>query len=110
MVTRAIAKYVRVSPRKVRQVIDLIRGEDVDGALIVLSHLNKRAATYVERALKSALANAERGTRLKAQDLYISKITADGGPFLKRHKAAPMGRAVMIRRRTTHITVELDKK
>ncbi|MCM8765868.1 MAG: 50S ribosomal protein L22 [Candidatus Omnitrophica bacterium] len=108
MVARAILRYLRLSPRKVRQVIDLIRGKDTETAEAILSHLHKRPAVYVLKLLKSAVANAEfKG--LKGRRLYISKITADGGPMLKRYRAAPFGRAVMVRHRTTHITIELEE-
>ncbi|MGE4357803.1 MAG: 50S ribosomal protein L22 [Candidatus Omnitrophota bacterium] len=108
MVSRAILRYLRLSPRKVRQVINLVRGKDTETAEAILISLNKRPAVYILKLLKSALANAEfKG--LKGRRLYISKITADGGPVLKRYRAAPFGRANMIRRRTTHITLELDE-
>ncbi len=109
-VTRAKARFIRVSPRKVRQVIDLIRGKDVQQALMVLNNLNKKSARIVAKVLNSAIANAHNNHGLKTQDLYISRIFADQGPMLKRYRAASMGRAVMVRRRTSHITVELDLK
>ncbi|MCM8783521.1 MAG: 50S ribosomal protein L22 [Candidatus Omnitrophica bacterium] len=108
MVSHAVLRYLRLSPRKVRQVADIVRGKDVDTAEALLINLNKRPAIYILKVLKSAIANAEfKG--LKGRRLYISKITADGGPVLKRYRAAPFGRANMIRRRTTHITIELDE-
>jgi len=109
-VTRAKARFIRVSPRKVRQVIDMIRGKDVVQALMVLNNLNKKSARIVAKVLNSAIANAENNHGLKMQELYISRIFADQGPMLKRYRAASMGRAVMVRRRTSHITVELDLK
>lgn len=110
MLTRVVARYVKVSPRKVRQVIDLIRGHDVESSLAILANLKKRPAHHVEQVLKSAVASAKQKTEGKSTpgQLMISRIFADGGPMLKRYKAAPMGRAVMIRRRTSHITVELE--
>jgi len=108
MVSRAILRYLRLSPRKVRQVIDLVRGKDVDTAQAILSNLHKRPALFVLKLLRSAIANAEyKG--FKGRRLYISKITADQGPMLKRYRAVPFGRADMIRHRTTHITIELDE-
>jgi len=109
MVSRAVLRYIRLSPRKVRQVIDLIRGKDISSAEAILANLNKRPAYYVLKLLRSAVANAEYGKGSKGVPLYISKITADGGPVWKRYRAAPFGRAVMIRRRTCHISLELDK-
>lgn len=107
---KTVARFVRISPRKVREVIRLLKGEDAQTALEITSCVKKAAAVHVWRAVKSALANAEKQKRLKAENLYISKIAADEGPMLKRYKAAPMGRAVMIRKRTCHISVELDVK
>ena len=111
MIAKAVARHIRVSPRKVRKVIDLIRGKNVLQASDILFNINRGAKQPVEKVLKAALSNA--GTKApsaKAEDLYISKITADGGPMLKRYRAAPMGRATLIRKRTTHILVELDTK
>ncbi len=109
MIAKAEAKYIRVSPRKVRLVIDLIRGKSISRALNILFNVNKGARHSVEKVLKSALSNAEsKAPSGKTEDFYISKITADEGPMLKRYRAAAMGRATMIRKRTTHIRVELD--
>ena len=111
MIVKAIAKYVRVSPRKVRMVINLIRGRSVPQALNILFNMNKGARRPVEKVLKSAVSNAEvKMPGMEKEEFYISKITADGGPMLKRYRAAAMGRATMIRKRTTHILVELDTK
>jgi large subunit ribosomal protein L22 len=110
MIACAKAKYVRVSPRKARLVIDLIRGKSVESSFAILSAVNKRAAVYIKKLLRSAVNNAENIAHLNARELYISKITADGGPFLKRYKATAMGRATVIRKRTSHIRVELDKR
>jgi large subunit ribosomal protein L22 len=109
-VTKAIARYVRVSPRKTRQIIDLIRGRDVSSAEAILGNMNKRGARIVIKVLKSAISNAENNYGLKKENLYVSKIFADQGPMLKRYKSAPFGRPVMIRKRTSHITIELDVK
>lgn len=110
MITRAKARFLRISPRKMRQVIKLIKGRNVVEALALLDVIEKRPALYIKRVLKSAIADAEKKARLKPGELYISKILADGGPMWKRYRAASMGRATMIRRRTCHITVELEKK
>ncbi len=109
LVSKAYAKYIRVSPRKVKGVIDLIRGERANQALSILAALNKRAKVYVEKTLRSAISNAQGNPTVKTDELFISRITADNGPMLKRYRAAAMGRATMIRRRTTHIKVELSK-
>lgn len=109
IVAKAHARYVRVSARKVRLVIDLIRGEKVGRALAILANTNKRARVYVEKALRSAISNARGNPAIDTEQLFISKIIADNGPQLKRYRAAAMGRATMIRKRTTHLTVELAK-
>lgn len=110
MVARAVVRYVRVSSRKVRAVIEVVRGEPAGKALAVLVSINKRAAVPIRRVLQSALANARnKDRRFNADNLYISRIIAQEGPTLKRYRAAPMGRAVRIRRRTSHIIVELDE-
>ncbi len=109
MITRSIARYVRISPRKVRAVILLIKNRPVTEALTILSNVQKGASTPLRRLLQSAISNTKKMPHLKASELYISKITADGGPMMKRFKAQAMGRATQIRKRTTHILVELDK-
>jgi len=109
LVSKAYARYVRVSPRKVKQVIDLIRGEKVSRASAILASINKRARLSVQKALNSAVHNAQQNPAVEVDGLFIFKITADKGPMLKRYRAAAMGRATMIRHRTTHLTVELAK-
>lgn len=109
IVSKAYARYIRVSPRKARQVIDLIRGEKINRALAILANIKKRAKVYVEKALGSAIKNAQQNPQVLTEELFISKITADKGPMLKRFRAAAMGRATMIRRRTTHLTIELTE-
>ena len=110
MISRAIAKYVRVSPRKTRYVLDTIRGRGVEDAFAVLANINKGSAFYIRQVLKSALDNAIHKSKGSADalNLYISKATADGGPMLKRWRAASMGRANPILKRTSHIVIELD--
>jgi len=109
LASKAYIKYIRISPRKVRTVIDLVRGEKVGSALAVLENVNKRAKTCVLKALKSAIHNATVNPVVKAEELFISKINADTGPMLKRYRAAAMGRAAPIRHRTTHLAIELSK-
>ena len=110
MIAKAVARYLRVSPRKARIVIALIRGKYVNDALTILSNTNKRAAQMLIKLLNSAIANAKRIPNIEQEYLYIVNIYADGGPMLKRYKAQALGRASMIRRRTSHITLELDLK
>ncbi len=109
MIAQAKGKFIRVSATKVRQVIDLIRGQDVNTAVAILTVLNKRPKEYIIKILKSAIANAKQNG-LKPEDLYISKITADNGPAWKRFKAAAFGRAAPILKRTAHLNIELEAK
>jgi len=106
MISTAKARYIRISPFKVRDVLRLIKGKSVDEAKGLLRHTNKRATVYIHKVLKSAVSNAE-NKGAKIEELYISKAFADGGPVLMRYKAAPFGRATSIRRRTAHIVIEL---
>ncbi|RMA92441.1 50S ribosomal protein L22 [Hydrogenothermus marinus] len=106
---KAIHRYARISPTKVRQVINLIRGKDVGVALAILQELNKRAARIVEKLLKSAIANAE-NKGMDIDNLYIKEIKADDGPMLKRYMPRAYGRATMIRRRYSHITIKLAER
>lgn len=110
MEAKAVAKYIRISPNKARQVVDLIRGKDVNEALAILRFLPKRAAKPVEKCLRSAIANAEHNYDLDVDNLYISKICVDQGPTLKRYRPRAFGRADLMRRRTSHITVVVREK
>ena len=109
MIATAKLRFLRTSARKVRFVIDPMRGKSVAQALVLLSTLNRRAARPVTKLVQSAVANAkQRDATLTEGRLVISKITADEGPMWKRFRAAAMGRATRIRKRTCHITVELE--
>ena len=107
---RAVAKYVRVSPRKVQIVIDLIRGKQVDDALAILMYTPKSAAPVVEKLLNSAIANAENNLEMNRDDLYVAEVYANQGPTLKRYWARSHGRADLIKKHTSHITIVLDQK
>jgi len=109
-VGKAVARFVRISPYKVRKVIALVKGKDVNSALAILENADKKAAIFLERALKSAIASAKQTGKIKQDELYISKVVADDGPMMKRYRAAAFGRAAMIRKRTSHITVELNRR
>ena len=104
---RAEAKYVRVSPRKARLVVDHIRGRTVPEARTVLAFTTRAAAREVEKVLKSAVANAEANHDLLGDDLVVAAAYADEGPTLKRWRARARGRVARIRKRTCHITIEL---
>jgi large subunit ribosomal protein L22 len=110
MEVKAQAKYIRMSPRKIRLVVDLIRGLDVDKAEFQLSFMNKAAAKPVLKLLKSAVANALQNFKLKKENLYIEEIRVDGGPTLKRWQPRAFGRATPIRKRSAHIIVVLGEK
>ena len=109
MIAQAQGKFLRLSPSKVRIVLDLIRGKDAIQAQSILLHLDKRPKEYLIKILKSAIANAKiKG--FAADKLYISKIVCNPGPMWKRFKAAAFGRAASVVKRTVHIKIELDLK
>lgn len=105
----AKAKFIRMSPRKVRLVIDMIRGKKAGDALDILSFSTKWAREPALRVLKSAIANAEHNFKLQKDNLYIKTIKADGGPMMKRWLPRAFGRAAPVRKRTSHITIVLDE-
>ncbi len=107
---RAVSKYIRIAPRKVRQVVDLIRGKKVKEALAILKFTPKRASTAVEKVVKSAAANAEHNLEMDKDMLYIAEAYVDQGPTLKRYNPRAMGRADLMRRRTSHITVVVKEQ
>ncbi len=110
MISKAASKYIRITPRKFRQITPLIKGKRVEYAIAMLASVNKKASHYAIELLESALANAKRLHQgIDSSNLYLSKLIADGGPMLKRYRAASMGRANMIKKRTSHIYVELDE-
>ncbi len=109
MIAKAQSKFVRISPTKVRQVCDLIRDKDAREAEVILVHINRRPKEFLIKILRSAIANAKvKG--FNAEQLYISKIICDGGPSWKRFRARAFGRASGIKKRTSHIKIELDIK
>ncbi len=109
MVSKAILKYIRLSPRKFRLVIPLVKGKRAEEAIAILSTVKKKGSFYGIELLKSAIANAKRNVPgLDTSTLYISKLVADPGPMLKRFRAASMGRASSIHKHTSHLTIELD--
>ena len=104
----ARARYVRISPRKTRLVVDLVRGEDVNDAYAILRATPRKASRFVEKTLRSAVANAlqrEEGENLDVDDLRVIRATVDEGPMMKRYMPRAMGRASRIRHRTSHITI-----
>jgi LSU ribosomal protein L22P len=110
MQAKAIVKYVRISPRKVRQVVNLIRGKKVSDALAILKFTPHGSTVPVTKVIKSAVANAEHNLELVADNLFVNEVFVNEGPTLKRIKARAMGRADQIRKRTSHITVVVGEK
>lgn len=107
--SRAVARYVRVSPYKVREVLDLIRGFDAERAQDVLRFTERDAAFVVAKVLASAVANAEHDHGLADDELFVSACFADEGPTLKRWRPRARGRATRIRKRTCHVTVIVSR-
>ncbi len=108
MISKSKATFVRIAPRKVRYVIDLIRSKSVSEAQAILSGSPRRASGIIQKLLDQALDAAQRNSQIGAKDLLVSKVLADGGPTMKRFRAATMGRANQIKKRTSHIQLELD--
>ncbi|NEP56151.1 MAG: 50S ribosomal protein L22 [Symploca sp. SIO2G7] len=106
--TKAIARYIRMSPFKVRRVLDQIRGRSYRDALIILEFMPYRACDPVLKVLRSAVANAEENVGLNPASLVITKAYADMGPSLKRYRPRAQGRAYQIRKPTCHITVAVS--
>ncbi|MDH7512767.1 MAG: 50S ribosomal protein L22 [Clostridiales bacterium] len=111
-VSRAIARYIRISPRKAQLVADLIRDRYVGEALTILHFSEKKkASSIIEKVLRSAIANAQqRAPHVDVDNLYISRIFINQGPQMKRIRPAPMGRAYRILKRTSHIHIYLEER
>ena len=110
MEVRAVGKYLRISPYKVRLVADLVRGKKVDEALTILKFLPKKGGRLINKTLRSALANAENARTIDVDTLFMKVILVDEGPRLKRWRPRAMGRATRILKRTSHITMVLAEK
>lgn len=113
MQARAIKKYIPGSPRKMRLLADLIRGKSVEEALDILHFSPKSASKVCETTLRSAvsnLINAKDGGRVDPENVFITTITVDGGPVMKRILPAPQGRAFRIRKRSNHLTIVVSEK
>ena len=102
METKAVAKYIRISPQKARLVADVVRGKDVDSAITILKFMPKKGARLLRKVIESAVANAIQTEKVDTDTLYVKKI-------LKRFRPRPMGRAGRILKRTSHITVVVDE-
>ena len=110
MEAKAIAKYVRMSPSKLKPVTDLVRGKDLNEALTILKFTPGRGAELVEKVVQSAAANAENNCDMNPDELYVAEVYANQGPTMKRFRAGAQGRASMILKRTSHIGVTLKEK
>jgi large subunit ribosomal protein L22 len=103
-------RFLRIAPRKVRLVADLIRGKNVEEALNVLQFTPKRGARSLAKLLKAAVADADQGGKVNVDKLYVRTVFVDDGPVMKRWMARAMGRATPIRKRTAHVTLRLDQR
>jgi large subunit ribosomal protein L22 len=110
MQAKAVARTVRIAPRKARLVVDLIRGKQVGEAVAILKHTPKTASPVIEKLLNSAIANAEHNYEMDVNSLVVSQAFVDEGPTLKRFRPRAMGRASAINKRTSHITIVLTEK
>lgn len=110
MEAKAIAKYVRMSPSKLKPVTDLVRGKDLNEALTILKFTPGRGAELVEKVVQSAAANAENNFDMNPDELYVAEVYANQGPTMKRFRAGAQGRASMLLKRTSHIGVTLKEK
>ncbi len=110
MEARAVLKTARISPRKVKIVLDLIRGKDYELALATVKHTPKAASEYLEKLLKSAAANAENNHNMDKNNLYVAECFVCPGPIMKRIMPRAQGRAYRILKRTSHITVVLKER
>jgi len=110
MEAKAVAKTVRISPRKVRLVVDLIRGKQVGEAYAILRSTPRRASMPVEKLLKSAVANAEHNYQMEQENLYVKEIYVGEGTTMKRFQPHSQGRAFEILKRTSHIYITVAEK
>src|SRR5262245_16254026 len=110
MEVRAVAKHIRRSPRKIRLVMDAVRGKSVDEAVAILRFLPHGGADEVLKVVRSAAANAENNYSMAPEDLFIKAIFADEGPTIKRFRSRSRGMAAPILKRTSHITVVVEER
>jgi len=110
MEAKATLRYARITPRKARRVVDLIKGKKAGDALIALRFMPYRGADFVEKILRSAIANAEQKKAVNPEDMIVARAYVDQGPVMKRMEPRAMGRANTIRKRTSHITVVLAEQ
>ncbi len=109
METKAVAKYIRISPQKARLVADVVRGMKVDSAITTLRFMPKKAARIIRKVVESAVANADQNDAIDVDTLFVKEIQINGGPMLKRFRPRAQGRATRILKRTSHITVVVEE-
>lgn len=109
MEAKAVGSYIRISPQKARLVADVVRGMNADKAITTLRFMPKKGAVILRKIIESAVANASQDDQIDVDNLFIKKVTVDGGPSLKRIRPRAMGRATGVIKRTSHITVILDE-
>jgi large subunit ribosomal protein L22 len=107
---KAVARFVRIAPRKARQVIDLIRGKRVGDAQTILKFTPRFAADVIGKVLNSAVANAENNNKLNRERLIVAEAYVDQGPTMKRYMPRAQGRASLIHKRTSHVTIVVTEK
>jgi large subunit ribosomal protein L22 len=110
MMAKAVAKYIRISPRKMKPICNLVRGKNAKEALAILQFTPRKGARVLIKVMKSAIANAENNLELDVENLYIAEVYANQGPTMKRWKAGSMGRANPRLHRTSHIGVSVAEK
>ncbi|OLR55700.1 50S ribosomal protein L22 [Hornefia porci] len=110
MEAKAVAKYVRMSPSKLKPIADLVRGKDLNEALNILKFTPGKGSEIVEKVVMSAAANAENNFDLNPENLYVAEVYANQGPTMKRWRAGAQGRASMILKRSSHVGVTLKEK
>lgn len=107
---RSSCKYAKISPRKARYVIDIVRGKSVNDALRILRATQKRASYMIDKAIRAAIASANENLDVDVDSLYVSQALVDGGPTRKWQRTRPRGMSARILKRTSHITVVLSEK
>ncbi|MEA3424364.1 MAG: 50S ribosomal protein L22 [Bacillota bacterium] len=110
MQAKAVAKHIRISPRKMKPIADIVRGKEINEARAILKFTPNKGAAIFLKVMNSAIANAENNHDMDVENLYVSEIYANQGPTMKRWKAGSMGRANPIKRRTSHVGVAVSEK
>jgi large subunit ribosomal protein L22 len=110
MEVKASLKFARIAPRKIRLVVNMVRGKNVNEAVEILTFVNKKSAPVVKKLIKSAIANADQRKTIDLDTLYVKHISVDQGPTLKRFLPRAQGRATDIRKKTSHINLVLDER